>query len=102
MVIEKSLLAEFKNKHNIVVGKQQVRRGLLEGVVSLVVLAVDTTPKYQLSIIRPCQIHNVPITRVGNAKALGIAVGINVKAGCVGILNSANIDIGTVGIYKYR
>jgi len=85
-VLDSYLLQQLRDKQHIVIGIQQVKRGVLDGTLSHVVLAVDTDASYQLGIVRLCSMHNVDIVRVDNAKELGLLVGISVKTGCVGIV----------------
>jgi ribosomal protein L7Ae-like RNA K-turn-binding protein len=85
-VIDDTVLDQLKHCTNIVVGIQQVKREILSGRVSSVVLAIDTDVGYQLGLVKTCNINNVPIVRVNSSRELGVAIGIEVKAGCVGIM----------------
>lgn len=84
--MDDSVLAKLQDCNGVVIGTQQVKRDIKQGKLKQIVLAIDTELEHQRAIVELCIAHNITVFRVSSSKLLGQAVGIDVAASCVGIV----------------
>jgi large subunit ribosomal protein L7A len=82
---ESQNLNHLMDRIDLIVGLQQVRKALLAGMLKQVIVAIDTDSDYFHELQNLCRQSKVELLKVSSSKSLGLAVGIDVKAGCVGV-----------------
>ena len=80
-------------------GTNEVTKAIELGVAKLVVYAADVEPKEVVAHITVlCKEKGIPCFEVDSKKKLGIAVGINVNASSVAVINSGETDKEIAGL----
>ena len=80
-----STLDALRNSSAKIVGTKQVIRGLKNGTLAHVWLAVDADTFLYQQVYRAAEAARVPVTRVSGMKELGEACGVAVKTAAAGI-----------------
>ncbi|MEK6850632.1 MAG: ribosomal L7Ae/L30e/S12e/Gadd45 family protein [Nanoarchaeota archaeon] len=88
-----SIIEKAKKTGKVDKGVNEVTKAIELGVAKLVVCAKDVEPK-EITAHIPilCKEKNIPCQEVDSKKKLGIAVGINVNAAAVAVVNAGEAD----------
>lgn len=88
-----SIIEKAKKTGKVDKGVNEVTKAIELGVAKLVVYAKDVEPKEIVAHIPIlCKEKNIPCQEVDSKQKLGIAVGINVNAAAVAVINVGEAD----------
>ncbi len=77
---------DFKNLENLVVGKKQTKRLLMQSKISKVYIAADADVHSIDDVVALCQEKKIPLVYVDKKKELGRMCQIDVNAAVVAVL----------------
>ena len=88
-----SIIEKAKKTGKVDKGVNEVTKAIELGVAKLVIYAKDVEPK-EITAHIPflCKEKNIPCHEVDSKQKLGIAVGINVNAAAVAVVNAGEAD----------
>ena len=88
-----SIVEKAKKTGKVDKGTNEVTKAIELGVAKLVLYSKDVEPKEIVAHLQAlCKEKNIPCYEVDSKQKLGLAVGINVNAAAVAVINAGEAD----------